>query len=110
MGGINGCMGDGMALSEADIKAFEKLPSKQQLIAMMGGPSRPCPRRLRWASARCPPNWRWALRRSPRETASRRPRRRPRGSGARRPVGASALGGGGAPFLGLKKKKKKKKK
>ena len=43
---INGCVSDGKALSEADIKAFEKLPSKQQLIAMIAGAIKAVPTKV----------------------------------------------------------------
>ena len=43
---INGCASDGKALSEAEIKAFEKLPSKQQLIAMIAGAIKAVPTKV----------------------------------------------------------------
>ena len=46
LAGINGCVSDGKALSEADIKAFEKLPSKQQLIAMIAGAIKAVPTKV----------------------------------------------------------------
>merc|ERR1719388_661282 len=45
-GGYQRVRSDGKALSEADIKAFEKLPSKQQLIAMIAGAIKAVPTKV----------------------------------------------------------------